>query len=411
MSENILNEGYNKNSELFFKGVGENIVSKNSKYLDLSMCAGSILLGHNHKIFKKSIKKILKKNISNFAAPNIYARNFSKNIKKILPNTSSIIFCNSGTEAVTKSLRVARAISNKNKVALVTGGWHGSVDQLLFRTGKNLKPIKLSSGLPLESMKNVILIPYNNIEKTNQILTKHKKNISCIIIEPIQGSLPYKDIKNYLKFLEKFAKKNNIILIFDEMITGLRTDCSSVQNYYSIKPDIGVFGKSFGGGLPIGFITLSKKIKNKIDKMKIKVFFGGTFSGNPINMYVGNEVLKYIIVNKKKIFSKINNNAKFFTNSLNKFFLLKKLDLKIYRFKSMMRIVFTNHKLKDRYSRDFLERKKNKSIFSFKKYIKSQKIYLPSSGIIFFSYCHNRKHIKFLINKFKTGSLKYFNAK
>ena len=259
MSENILNEGYNKNSELFFKGVGENIVSKNSKYLDLSMCAGSILLGHNHKIFKKSIKKILKKNISNFAAPNIYARNFSKNIKKILPNTSSIIFCNSGTEAVTKSLRVARAISNKNKVALVTGGWHGSVDQLLFRTGKNLKPIKLSSGLPLESMKNVILIPYNNKEKTNQILTKHKKNISCIIIEPIQGSLPYKDIKNYLKFLEKFAKKNNIILIFDEMITGLRTDCSSVQNYYSIKPDIGVFGKSFGGGLPIGFITLSKK--------------------------------------------------------------------------------------------------------------------------------------------------------
>jgi len=77
----------------------------------------------------------------------------------------------------------------------------------------------------------------------------------------------------------------------------------------------------------------------------------------------------------------------------------------------MMRIVFTNRKLKDRYSRDFLEKKKNKSIVSFKKYIKSQKIYLPSSGIIFFSYSHEKKHVDYIINKFKLGISKYFNGK
>ncbi|MDA9698805.1 aminotransferase class III-fold pyridoxal phosphate-dependent enzyme [Candidatus Pelagibacter sp.] len=411
MAKYILNEGYYKNLEFFSKGNNVDIFSNKIKYIDLSMCAGSILLGHNHNIFRKSIKDFLKKKISNFAAPNIYAQKFSYNIKKVLPNTSGIIFCNSGTEAVIKSLRIARALNNKKKIALVSGGWHGSVDQLLFKSGKNFKVERLSNGLTAEFKKNIIIIPYNDINKTKEILNRHKKNISCIIIEPIQGSLPYLEIKGYLKFLEKYSKINKITLIFDEMITGLRTDCSSVQNFFSIKPDISIFGKCFGGGLPIGFISLSKKIRVKMDKMKLKVFFGGTFSGNSINMYVGNEILKYIISNKKKIFKKINNNAEYFTNSLNNFFSEKKIDLKVYRFKSMMRLVYTNQSLKDRYSRDFIEKNKSKSILNFKKYIRDKGIYLPSSGIIFFSYSHSIGNIKYLINIFKTGSLKFFNPK
>lgn len=411
MAKYILNEGYYKNLEFFLKGNNVDIFSNKIKYIDLSMCAGSILLGHNHNIFRKSIKDFLKKKISNFAAPNIYAQKFSYNIKKVLPNTSGIIFCNSGTEAVIKSLRIARALNNKKKIALVSGGWHGSVDQLLFKSGKNFKVERLSNGLTAEFKKNIIIIPYNDINKTKKILNRHKKNISCIIIEPIQGSLPYLEIKGYLKFLEKYSKINKITLIFDEMITGLRTDCSSVQNFFSIKPDISIFGKCFGGGLPIGFISLSKKIRVKMDKMKLKVFFGGTFSGNSINMYVGNEILKYIISNKKKIFKKINNNAEYFTNSLNNFFSEKKIDLKVYRFKSMMRLVYTNQSLKDRYSRDFIEKNKSKSILNFKKFIRDKGIYLPSSGIIFFSYSHSIGNIKYLINIFKTGSLKFFNPK
>ncbi len=282
---------------------------------------------------------------------------------------------------------------------------------MLFKSGKNFKAERLSSGLTAEFEKNIIIIPYNDINKTKDILNKHKKNISCIIIEPIQGSLPYSEIKDYLKFLEKYAKINKITLIFDEMITGLRTDCSSVQNLFSIKPDISIFGKCFGGGLPIGFISLSKKIRIKMENMKLKVFFGGTFSANPINMYVGNEVLKYIISNKKKIFRKINDNAEFFTDSLNNFFSKKKMDLKVYRFKSMMRLVYSNQNLKDRYSRDFIEKNKSKSISNFKKYIKNKGIYLPSSGIIFFSYGHSAGNIRYLINIFKSGSLKFFYSK
>ena len=193
------------------------------------MCAGSVLLGHNHETVKKSINKFLKQKISNVAAPNIHAVNFAKNIKKIIPNSDKIIFCNSGTEGVIKSLRISKAISNKSKIAYVTGGWHGSVDQLLFKTNKSLKPIELSAGLSDYYKKNLILIPYNELEKTKKILEKFKKNLNCIIVEPIQASLPYENVKSYLSYLEMFCKKNNCILIFDEMITGLRTDCYSVQ--------------------------------------------------------------------------------------------------------------------------------------------------------------------------------------
>ena len=104
---------------------GSIISYKNKNYIDLSMCAGSILLGHNHEIVKKVINKFLKEKVSNVAAPNIHAENFAKNIKRIVPNSEKIIFCNSGTEGVIKSLRISRAINNKLKIAYVTGGWHG----------------------------------------------------------------------------------------------------------------------------------------------------------------------------------------------------------------------------------------------------------------------------------------------
>jgi glutamate-1-semialdehyde 2,1-aminomutase len=408
MSNLILNEGYEKNTDLFYGAQDDKIFKKKRKYIDLSMCAGSVLLGHNHKIFRQSVLKFLSRKVSNVAAPNIYAKIFATNIKRIVPNSEKIIFCNSGTEAVLKSLRLARALNGKSKIALVTGGWHGSVDQLLFKAGENLKPIKLSSGLSSETSKKLILIPYNDIKKSKSILDKNKDKISCLIIEPIQGSLPYENIKKYLKFLEVYCKKNKIILIFDEMITGLRTNCSSVQNYFKIKPDISTFGKCFGGGFPIGIISVSKVTSKKLKKIKPKVFFGGTFSGNSIVSFVGNEILNYIIKNKKKIFKKINTNAEYFEKNLNNFFKLENIDLKIYRFQSMLRLVYTKTSIKDRLSRDFLELKKNKLILRFRNYIKSKYIYIPASGIIFLSYSHEKKHMNFIIEEFKKGSLKIF---
>ena len=407
MKNIILNEGY-MNSKFFFeKAYKDLIFEKKKKFIDLSNCAGSILLGHNYSYFIKSIEEYLSKKISNFAHPNVHALNFSKTIKKIFPNFNDVIYCNSGTEAVMKSLRVCRAISKKKLIVSVSGSWHGSVDDLLFFPGKKLKPNPLSAGLPDDFKKKLYFIPYGNIEESKKILEKIKKNINCLIIEPVQASLPSSNPRKYLKFLEIYCKKNNIILIFDEIISGIRSKKYSVQKNYNLKPDITIIGKVFGGGLPIGMIGLTKKIKDKLTKKNKKVFFGGTFSGNSLSTYVGNKITNYILKNKNVLYE-INKKSRYFQTNLNNFILKNDLDIKVYRYSSIIRIVYTKKKIQNRIQRDFFENKVSKKINLLRKYLLDHGIYYPSSGIIFFSFSTSYKSINHIIDILKKGFIKYF---
>ena len=400
MNNFLLNEGYDDLNDLFTSGEGSNIYINKKKYLDLSLCAGSLILGHNPIVFKKSVKNILRLGISNFAAKNKYAVEFSKTLKGIFPEYEKFVFCNSGTEAVMKSLRIARAVTKKNIIISVTGSWHGSTSELLYTNNNKLGNEELSSGLDLNFKKNLKFIPYNDIQTSEITLDKYRKQIMCVIIEPIQGCLPT-EAKKFLKFLDNYCKKNKLILIFDEMITGLRFNCSSVQNQFNLKPSITTFGKCFGGGLPIGIIGIKRGIIKKLNKNKKKIFFGGTFSGNSQISYVANESVKFIIRNKKKIFPKIEKKAIFFEKTLNNFFNTNNYDAKCYRFSSMLRIVFSKKNIKNRYQRDFLEKSKKTSIINFKDFLFKNRVYLSKSGIIFLATTTSKKDLLNLIQTIK----------
>ena len=403
----ILNEGYKDCKILFERGENDKIFFKNKAYIDLSNCAGSLILGHNSNVFKKSLKLYLKKKISIFAHPNTHAINFSKNIKKNFPSFSRIIFCNSGAEAVLKSLRISKSLNKKKLTVNVTGSWHGSVDQFLFYPNKYLKPQELSDGLSLDDKKKLIYIPYNDIEKSSKILNKFKNDINCIIIEPIQACLPLGNTKNYLKFLENFCNKNNITLIFDELITGIRIRPGSIQKKYNINADITAIGKIWGGGLPIGVIGISEKINKIIKKKNIKVFFGGTFSGNSLSSFVGNETLKFLFKNKK-LFSNLNKKCFYFQKSLNQFVTKERIEAKVYRFDSILRIVFSSKKITNRIQRDFFEKKNIHNINRFKEYLLDNKIYYPRNGIIFLSNSTSYKSINYVLKHIKIGLKKKF---
>ena len=211
----------------------------------------------------------------------------------------------------------------------------------------------------------------------------------------------------YLQFIEKFTKKNKIILIFDEMITGVRTYEGSVQKKFNLKPSISTFGKCIGGGAPIGAIGLNHDILKKIKKNKKKIYFGGTFSGNSMSTFIGYNTLKYINQNKKIIIN-INKKTNFIKNEINKFILENKIQAKIYSFESMLRIVFTKYKVMNRYQRDFFERKKLNNVLKFKKFIFKNKIYYPSNGIIFISNETTEKDCRYIIKIFKKGLEKFF---
>ena len=407
MQNFLYNEGYDNLNNLFSSGKGSNIYINKKKFLDLSLCAGSIILGHNSGIYRKSSREILKKNLSNFAAKNIHAAEFAKTHNKVLPKYSKFIFCNSGTEAVMKSLRVARAISKKNIIISVTGSWHGSTSELLFTNNNKLQNVELSDGLDKNFKKNLKFIPYNNIELSKKILNRYKNKIMCIIIEPIQGCLPT-EAKKYLNFLNNYSKKNNITLIFDEMITGLRFNCSSVQDQFKLNPSISTFGKCFGGDLPIGIIALKKEVLLKLKKNEKKIFFGGTFSGNSINSFLSNKTVKYIIKNKKNIFVNLEKKAIYLEKNLNDFLVKNNFDAKCFRFASMLRIVFTKKEITNRSQRDFFENKNKKKISLFKNFMFKNNIYYSNSGIIFLAVTTSYKDLDYFIDTSKKAFKKIY---
>ena len=407
MQDNLLlNEGYN--SKLYINSSkGSYIFINKKKFIDLSSCAGSQIIGHSNKFIKNIQKEILSQNISNYALPNIQAVEFANTLKKVLKNFSKFIFCNSGAEANLKALRIARAITKKNLVANVSGSWHGSVDQFLFHP--NHKGIKesISSGIDKNLQKGIIYVPYNDINKTIDILKKKKSELSCVFFEPIQGCLPTDENLEYLKSLSSFCKKNKILLILDEIITGLRIKCSSVKKEFKLTSDISTYGKVLGGGLPIGVIAISKNVEKKINKLKKNIFFGGTFSANSLSMYVSNENLKFIRRNKHKIFKKLDDNSNFFYKLLKNEIYKKKLKVKIIRFQSIFRIIFSEKIPKDRAQRDFIEKKKNKNKSKFINFLFKKKIIYPKNGIIFISSSMKKQNIKNICNEIILGLEKY----
>ena len=396
MKNTILNGGYNKKAILFEKGIGDKIYFKGKKFIDLSHCTGSLLFGHNNPVLVKSFRRYLNKKISIFSNPNIHAVKLSKLICKFFPNFKKIVFCNSGTEAVTKALRISFATNNKELIVCVTGSWHGSVGETLFFPDKKLKPHPLSAGLSKKDQKRIIFIPYNDISKSKTILEKFKGKINCLLIEPVQAGLPLENIGPYLIFLRQFCKKNNINLIFDEIITGFRTLEGSIQKKYNILPDITILGKVLGGGMPIGLIGINNLILNKINRNKIKVFFGGTFSANSLSSFVGYESLKYLNSNKKKLVDLIKK-CKYFQNNLNNFLQLNNIDARVYRFQSILRISFSKKIATNRLQRDFLERKKKNIKNIFRKFLLSKNIFYPNNGVIFFSAATNLQSINKLL--------------
>ena len=178
----------------------------------------------------------------------------------------------------------------------------------------------------------------------------------CIIVEPIQGCLPIK-AKRYLEFLNKYSKKNNITLIFDEMITGLRFNGTSAQDQLKLNPSITTFGKCFGGGFPIGIIALKKEVLRKLKKNKKNIFFGGTFSANTINSYLSIKTVNYILKNKRKIFTDLEKKAVYLEKKINQFLTINNFDARCFRVSSMLRFIFTKKKLLIDLKEIFLKKK------------------------------------------------------
>jgi len=375
-------------------GHKDEVIYNKKKYIDLSFNSGVLLFGHSSKILQKVFDDFRKKKISLFKKK---GNKLVFLLNKLYPNYKKFFFCTTGSEAIAKALRICRAISKKDKIINVAGSWHGSGDETLFNSDKNLIPIKLSDGLTDSSRKNLIYIPCNNIKESKKILERNKKKICCVLVEPIQGCFPNLNIKNYLKFLRSYTKKNKILLIFDEIVTGMRMSKGSAQQEFKIKPDISIFGKSFGGGLPISFIGVTNNVLKKLNN--VKVFFGGTFSENNYSVYSSIKHIENYNKNKIKKFKNLLNKCNIFYNIINNFIKKNNLDFQIIKCESIFRIIFSRKKIINRTQRDFFESKKFSRKIIFKKILNKDKIYYPDNGIIFISFASTKGNLIYAANK------------
>jgi glutamate-1-semialdehyde 2,1-aminomutase len=368
-----------KNKYLFTK--------KNIKLLDFCLSNGAMILGHSNQIFISSIKNEII-NGSNYSEKNVNNEKYKKELHKNFSEFNEFIFCNSGSEANIRAIRIAKSLNNRKKIAIISGSWHGSIDQLMFDLKKKNTVMSLSSGIE-DYKKNIIILPNENLAESLKILNKNKNNISMLIFEPVRSSHPKINF-DYLKSCISFCKKNKIIVCFDEIITGMRNEKLAFYKKYFLKPDMITFGKCFGGGLPIGILGVSKEIKN--NKKFNKIFFGGTFSGNNFSSIVGLNTLKYVKANKKIIFYKIEKLSNMLSLNVNTFFKTHNLSFEINSFNSITRV----NRLHKNENKMIKSSKNNSYIKELRNFLLKRKIFLSSNGNIYISYCHTLGDIKFL---------------
>jgi glutamate-1-semialdehyde 2,1-aminomutase len=376
----------NKNQEIIVSSANKKYLydEKKNRFLDFCMSSGCMILGHSNKIYSEEIKKQISLG-SNYSSNNIYKKEYEKKLKKEFKQFDSFVFCNSGSEANLRALRIAKSISKKNKVVMTSGSWHGSVDNFLFDLRFKNKEFNnyefLSSGVELNK-KETIIIPHNEIKGSKRILDKNISKISMIIVEPIQASHPNTQNYKYLKFLENYCKKKNVILCFDEIITGLRVKNLTIYKKYKLKPDMVTFAKCFGGGLPIGIVAYNKIIKKKLKKLKQKIFFGGTFSGNALSTRIGCKTFEFILKNQNRINTKINYLGKFIENKINHFCKKNRINFKFLRYESILKPSFNLKSQTKKYE-------KNKNFIQFRNYLLKNKIFISNNCCFFISYCHD----------------------
>jgi len=262
-------------------------------YIDYVLSWGPMILGHAFPRVVNAIKKAAEKGTS-YGAPTALEIELAELVLKIYPSMDKLRMVNSGTEATMSAIRVARGFTGRDKIIKFEGCYHGHADGLLVKAGSGAMTFGLpdSPGVPKSYARNTLTLPFNDIAAFKRLVEKEDKNIACVIVEPVVGNigcvLPN---PGFLEALRRLTRKHDIVLIFDEVMTGFRVAFGGAQAYYGIKPDMTCLGKVIGGGLPVGAYGGRKEIMSMISP-EGPVYQAGTLSGNPLAMTAGIETIK-----------------------------------------------------------------------------------------------------------------------
>ncbi|WP_254766352.1 glutamate-1-semialdehyde 2,1-aminomutase [Salinilacihabitans rarus] len=280
------------------KGDGGHVIDADgNRYVDWVMGLGPLLLGHD---LPEPVQAGIQRRASEgpmYGAPTEVEVDLAEFVVRHVPSVEKIRFVNSGTEATTSAVRLARGYTGRDKVVVMQGGYHGAQESTLVE-GDHENPKPSSAGIPAAFAEHTLPVPFNDEAAMTEVFEEHGDDIAAVLAEPILANYGIvHPVPGYLEFLREITEEHDALLLFDEVITGFRVGgLGCAQSEFGVTPDVTTFGKIVGGGFPVGAIGGRAEIVEQFTPSG-DVFQAGTFSGHPVTMAAGLETLTFAAEN------------------------------------------------------------------------------------------------------------------
>lgn len=363
------------------------------RYLDYCNAYGALLLGHGRKEIITDVKNQLEKGTL-YCAPTEIEVDLSELISKNFPSMNKVRLVNTGSEATMTAIRLARGFTKKKKIIKFEGCYHGAHDYVLVKAGSGAAHIGIpvSEGSLDEVSKNTLVVQYNNSDELQSLVEK-EDDVAAVIVEPVLANMGLVlPAKNFLNDIRKITQEKNIVLIFDEVVTGFRMSPGGAQKYFSIKPDITTLGKALGNGFPIAAVGGKSEIMDMLSP-EGKVYQASTYAGNPVSVTAGVSSIKTMNKLQSKLYPKLEKNCTKLVSAIHDMASDMKIPHQINSISSMFQIFFTDDKVVDYSSAKKADMLKFKKLFET--LLKNKVFVAPSQfETVFLSYAHSKDDIK-----------------
>ena len=256
-----------------------------NRYIDLVQSYGAVILGHAHPAVTAAITAAAT-NGTSYGAPTPGELLLAEAIRERVPGCERVRLMNSGTEATSTAVRLARGFTGRDRIVIFHGNFHGATDALLAAGGSGVATLGLpgTAGVPASAVANTMVVPYNVVPELDH-------QVAAVFVEPVAANMGVvAPTPGFLEGLRAECDRVGALLVFDEVITGFRLGTGGAQEAYGVRPDLTTFGKVIGGGLPIGAVGGRRDVMETLSPLG-KVFHAGTLAGNPLATAAGRAAL------------------------------------------------------------------------------------------------------------------------
>jgi len=372
-----------------------------NEYIDYCLGYGPLILGHAHPSVVQAVKEQLDKGTL-YGTPTEQEVELAELVCDSVPCAEMVRLVSTGTEATMSAIRVARGYTGKKKIMKFEGCYHGAHDYVLVKAGSGATTFGMpnSLGIPEETTENTLILPFNNIEKFEQTIKRERNKIAAVIMEPVVGNagviLP-KD--GYLKKIRELTEEKEIVLIFDEVITGFRMAFGGAQEYYRVTPDMVTLGKIIGGGFPMAAFGGKKEIMQMVAPSG-KVYQAGTFSGNPISVVAGLATLNTIRMSGNSFYQELESKRRMICDAIQDLARNDNFPIRVNGIASMFQVFFAKSEV---YDYDSAKKADQTRFMDYHKKLLDKGVFLPPSQFetCFISAAHTTEDIKKTVECFK----------